>query len=225
MAFHFDARLDSSSDDDNAAPNLAVWKAGGARETNQGGRAPVAPMGTTALRRSPGRADGRKRKRETRSPPSVVSGDELGQESDDQQLETQSMASSEAIEDSDRRRDGQNKSSTDSRKLVVEISRSEAADKDDFEDFREGAQSVRRVLRELDEEDQVMYQVLFDDFHVELVRSPIPHAPVCSQLPTVFELYANDPALRRPINAAARAHTAVHMSITCLSHDNTGCHD
>ncbi|KJY00598.1 hypothetical protein TI39_contig322g00010 [Zymoseptoria brevis] len=169
MAFHFDARLDSSSDDDNAAPNLAVWKAGGARETNQSGRAPVAPMGTTALRRSPERADGRKRKGGTRSPPSVVSGDELGRESDDQQLETQSMASSEAIDDSDRRRDGQNKSSTDSRKLVVEISRSEAADRDDFEDFRDGAQSVRRVLRELDEGDQVMYQVLFDDFHVELI--------------------------------------------------------
>jgi hypothetical protein len=167
MAFHFDARGDSSSDDDNDAPDLTAWKAGVSRGILGGGRAPTAPM--LPQSNEEGRLD--KRISPTRSPSrqSLEPADELeGGSSGVEELDVQSIGSSR---DAREHSNGYRRVSPSVRKLVVEISRSEAADKDEFLDLRDGADTVKRVLREISgEHDEILYQALFDDFHVELVR-------------------------------------------------------
>jgi hypothetical protein len=184
MAYHFDARLDSSSDDDATAPDLAAWKGGGNGGTYQTGRAPVAPMVVQDNGRSPSLSLIQNDRNDVKAPPrrstsaaSVDSGDELGENSvDAQDMDINSIASSEEnVSDLDVRYSRKARS-WNNRKLVVEISRTEATDLDEYLDCTSGADDVRRILRELPDDDEVMYQALFDDFHVELVccSSPSP---------------------------------------------------
>lgn len=185
MAFHFDAQADSSDDGD--AIDLSAWKAGAQRRSPVAGqgRAPVAPMMGSSARQeaessaTPDLSDFNRKGEAPAalSPPRIAFQpiNDLNQESSagDQDLEIQSISSAEpssAPVEQDQDDQEQEQVGSGGRKLVVQISRTEGDDRDDYDDYTAGSQTVRRVLWEVRPiSGQVAYQVLFEDFHHEAV--------------------------------------------------------
>lgn len=182
MAFHFDARADSS--DEDGAIDLSAWKAGAKRALPVGGPAPVAPMMGSSSRQdmessaSPGLSDfqngrGNKKAPIARSPPRPAFQpiNDVDQESSHEasELDIQSISSANPVFAPDDQ-EARFTQSPRKRKLVVHISRSEGFDRDDYEDYTSGSQRVLRVLWEVRPIiRQEAYQVVFDDFHEEAV--------------------------------------------------------
>lgn len=186
MAFHFDARADSSDDDTNGAIDISSWKTGAGPKAQpvRQAPAPVAPMlGSTQLDNdlrsvSPDVAAlqisaSRKRKRtsplrssfEVINRPSPIVDEGFAQP-------VPLLAPSEpAAGRGDTEEEPHIKSrASDNAKLVVEISRAEG-DAGGYEDYTTGRDRVRMVLREWeDDEGSMMYNVMFDDFHTGKVH-------------------------------------------------------
>lgn len=190
MAFYFDAQAESSDDGD--ALDLSAWKAGAQRRSpaNGTGRAPVAPMmmGSSTTQEQVDRdsratselsafTHGRKDEAPAaRSPPRTAFKPINNRAQDEssagnQNLEIRPVWSAESSFGAEK--DEQEQESNGGRKLVVRISRTEGEDRDEYEDYTAGAQTVRRVLWEVRPiKRQLAYQVQFEDFHDEAVCSP-----------------------------------------------------
>lgn len=189
MAFHFDARADSSDEEGGGGIDLSAWKTGAApgasRPTSQRAPAPVAqmvaPQGRESSRGSATpdlaafRSSTRKSKSvsRTRSPPrpsfQAVNKKPV-QEPDEEStydLDTPEPVLGVGVQDEEE--DEDEAGPTQSRKLIVGIDRDEE-DVDDFEDLTKGSENVRRVLSAVPQKGgKVLYTVLFDDFHKEKV--------------------------------------------------------
>ncbi|KAF2170286.1 hypothetical protein M409DRAFT_52019 [Zasmidium cellare ATCC 36951] len=183
MSFHFDARGDSSDDEDGGGLDLASWKTGAAapRGCVRGG--PVAPVARMVAAddeedddSQSGTPDlaafqtGRKRKSPsaTGSPPalSFQAINERLEESDEgstydlQSIDSDVLQLPMEVEEEDQ-------PAPSGQELFVQISRSEV-DRDDFEDYAAMGTAVKRVLQERQlRNGDMVYKVLFDDTHSE----------------------------------------------------------
>lgn len=191
MAFHFDARADSSDEEGGGGIDLSAWKTGAgpgaSRPTPQRAPAPVARMVVTQDRESSRgsatpdlaafQSGNRKSKSisRTRSPPrpSFQAVNRPAQEQDEEStydLDTPDPILEGGFQDEE---EDEEAGSTQPRKLFVGIDRDEE-DVDGFEDLTKGSENVRRVLSAVPQKGgKVLYTVLFDDFHKEKVSLPM----------------------------------------------------
>ena len=188
MAFHFDARADSSDEEGGGGIDLSAWKTGAgpgaSRPTSQRAPAPIARMvapqdressrgsGTPDLAAFQSSTRKSKSVSRTRSPPrpSFQAVNRQVQEPDEEStydLDTPDPILEGGFQDEEQ--DEEEAGPTQPRKLFVGIDRDEE-DVDDFEDLTKGSENVRQVLSAVPQKGgKVLYTVLFDDFHKEKV--------------------------------------------------------
>lgn len=190
MSFHFDARGDSSDDDEGGGLDILAWKAGNAPRNRPAQSVPVAPVAPMVVpdddeedednsrRPTPDLAafqSSRKRKSSSAAPsrsPPVPSFQAINERlPDPDQGSTYDLESldSDILQLPMDEEEGV-PVPAGKRQLVVWISRNEV-DRDDFEDFTAASYAVERVLRERRlRNGKMMYRVMFEDTHTEEVR-------------------------------------------------------